>query len=125
MLVSKNILEITSGEIRVFDVGQQLAEVEPEVLSRFGVDVISAGKLLWRSTGTLETVETAQRCMIVKFLLALICAPMKKMVAGSSGKMGSPCTACLPTACTFSEATHPLADLTTPEELAIRPTTRH
>jgi len=41
----KEHLGITSGEIRVFDMGQQLAEVEPEVLSRFGVDVISLGAL--------------------------------------------------------------------------------
>lgn len=39
----KEHLGITAGEIRVFDVGQQLAEVEPELLSHFGVDVISLG----------------------------------------------------------------------------------
>ena len=37
----KEHLGIASGEIRVYDMGQQLAEIEPEVLSRFGVDVIS------------------------------------------------------------------------------------
>jgi uroporphyrinogen decarboxylase len=37
----KNYLGITSGYIRVYDIGQQLAEVETEILARFGVDVIS------------------------------------------------------------------------------------
>jgi len=39
----KKHLGITSGDLRVFDTPQQLAEVEPEILSRFGVDVISLG----------------------------------------------------------------------------------
>ncbi len=37
----KNYLGFSTGQIRVFDMGQQLAEVESEILSRFGVDVIS------------------------------------------------------------------------------------
>ncbi len=36
----KRHLGITGGETRVYDVGQQLAEVEPEILKRFHVDVI-------------------------------------------------------------------------------------
>jgi hypothetical protein len=42
----KEHLEITNGEIRIFDIGQQLAEEEPEILSWFGVDVISLGNSL-------------------------------------------------------------------------------
>jgi len=42
----KEHLGITNGGIRIFDIGQQLAEVEPEILSRFGVDVISLGNSL-------------------------------------------------------------------------------
>jgi uroporphyrinogen decarboxylase len=37
----KETLGISSGQVRVYDIGQQLAEVEPEILDRFGVDVIS------------------------------------------------------------------------------------
>lgn len=37
----KKHLGITAGQIRIADIGQQLAEVEPEILSRFGVDVVS------------------------------------------------------------------------------------
>lgn len=37
----KEYLGITSGQIRIIDMGQQLAEVELPVLERFGVDVIS------------------------------------------------------------------------------------
>jgi uroporphyrinogen decarboxylase len=37
----KEHLGITGGQVRVFDVAQQLAEVEREILTRFGVDVIA------------------------------------------------------------------------------------
>lgn len=37
----KEHLGISAGRIRVFDLEQQLAEVEPEILARFGIDVIS------------------------------------------------------------------------------------
>lgn len=37
----KEYLGLAGGKTRVFDLGQQLAEVEPEVLERFNVDVIS------------------------------------------------------------------------------------
>ncbi len=40
----KKHLGITSGEIYVYDFIQQLAIVEPEVLNRFGVDVIELGR---------------------------------------------------------------------------------
>jgi uroporphyrinogen decarboxylase len=36
----KEYLGLSPGQIRVYDMTQQLAEVEPEVLERFGVDVI-------------------------------------------------------------------------------------
>ncbi len=36
----KKHLGIESGQIRIIDIGQQLAEVELEVLERFGADVI-------------------------------------------------------------------------------------
>ena len=37
----KEYLGFSDGQLRVFDICQQLAEVESEVLTRFGVDVIS------------------------------------------------------------------------------------
>jgi len=40
----KKHLDITTGDIYVYDVPQQLAIVEPEVLDRFGVDVIELGR---------------------------------------------------------------------------------
>jgi uroporphyrinogen decarboxylase len=42
----KEHLGLTKGEIRISDMGQQLAEVEPEILSHFGVDVISLANSL-------------------------------------------------------------------------------
>lgn len=40
----KQHLGITSGNVYVYDVVQQLAIVEPEVLDRFGVDVVELGR---------------------------------------------------------------------------------
>ncbi len=40
----KKFLGITSGDIYVYDFIQQLALIEPEVLDRFGVDVIELGR---------------------------------------------------------------------------------
>ena len=40
----KQHLGITSGDVYVYDVIQQLAIVEPEVLDRFGVDVVELGR---------------------------------------------------------------------------------
>ncbi len=40
----KKHLGIATGDIYVYDVPQQLAIIEPEVLDRFGVDVIELGR---------------------------------------------------------------------------------
>ncbi len=40
----KDYLGITSGDIYVYDVIQQLAIIEPEILDRFGVDTIELGR---------------------------------------------------------------------------------
>ena len=40
----KKYLGITTGDIYVYDVVQQLAIIEPEVLERFGVDTIEMGR---------------------------------------------------------------------------------
>jgi uroporphyrinogen decarboxylase len=40
----KDYLGITSGDVYVYDVIQQLAIIEPEVLDRFGVDTIELGR---------------------------------------------------------------------------------
>jgi uroporphyrinogen decarboxylase len=40
----KKYLGITTGDIYVYDFVQQLAIIEPEVLDRFGVDVIELGR---------------------------------------------------------------------------------
>ena len=37
----KKYLGVTKGQTCVFDMGRQLAEMEPEILTRFGVDVIA------------------------------------------------------------------------------------
>lgn len=112
----KEHLGIRSGEIRVFDMGQQLAEVEPEILSRFSVDVISLTNSLgvapesWKPWKLPNGVD----CKIPAgvdirpdednggWLIWDNGMPMQRMSSGSLY---------------FSEAIHPLAGLTTSEEL--------
>jgi uroporphyrinogen decarboxylase len=113
-------LGITDGEIRVFDMGQQLAEVELEILSRFGVDVISLGNSLGDAPELWKPwkLPNGVACKIPAgvdlrpdeenggWLIWENELPMHRMVPGSLY---------------FSEAIHPLADLTTPEELLYVP----
>ena len=43
----KGYLGITGGETKVYDIMQQLARPEPEVLERFGVDVLPLSRAAW------------------------------------------------------------------------------
>ncbi len=116
----KGHLGITSGEIRVFDMGQQLAEVEPEILSRFGVDVISLGNSLseapefwkpWKLPNGVDCkipaeVDIRPDAENGGWLIWEYGLPMQRMSTGSLY---------------FSEVIHPLAGLTTSEELQYVP----
>ncbi|NTW08244.1 MAG: methyltransferase [Anaerolineaceae bacterium] len=116
----KKHLGITSGEIRVFDLGQQLAEVEPEILSRFGVDVISLGNSLG------EAPELWKPWKLPNGVDCKIPAEVDLRLDEESGgwliwENGLPMHRMAPGSLYFSEAIHPLADLTTPEELQYVP----
>ncbi len=116
----KEHLGITSGEIRVFDMGQQLAEVEPEVLSRFGVDVISLGNSLgeapelWKPWKLPNGVDC-------KIPAGVDLRPDEENGGWLIWENGIPMQRMSPGSLYFSEAIHPLADLTTPEELQYVP----
>ena len=116
----KKHLGITSGEIRVFDMGQQLAEVEPEILSRFGVDVISLGNSLgeapelWKPWKMPNGVDC-------KIPAGVDLRPDEENGGWLIWENELPMHRMAPGSLYFSEAIHPLADLTTPEELQYVP----
>jgi len=112
----KKHLGITSGEIRVFDVGQQLAEVEPEILSRFGVDVVSLvnslgeAPELWKPWQLPNGVD----CQVP---VGVDLRPDEENGGWFIYENGLPMQRMSPGNLYFCEAIHPLAGLTTPEEL--------
>lgn len=112
----KQHLGITRGEIRVYDVGQQLAEVEPEILSRFGVDVISLGEVpeFWKPWKLPNGVDC-------KIPAGVDLRPDEENGGWLIWENGMPMQRMSPGNLYFSEAIHPLAGLTTPEELQYVP----
>jgi len=116
----KKHLGITGGEIRVVDMGQQLAEVEPEILSLFGVDVISLGNSLG------EAPELWKPWKLPNGVACRIPAGVDLRPDEENGgwliwENGMPMHRMSPSSLYFSEAIHPLAGLTTPEELQYVP----
>jgi len=117
----KEYLGITKGEIRLFDMGQQLAEVESEILSRFGVDVISlensSGEALpefwkpWR-------LPNGVACQVPA---SVDLRPDEENGGWLIWENGIPTQRMSASSLYFSESFHPLADMTTPEELILIP----
>jgi len=113
----KEYLGITTGKIRVFDIGQQLAEVEPEILTRFGVDVISLGNSLreeqpgfWKPwklpDGTACQVPTG-----------VDLRPDEEKGGWLIWENGIPTQRMSADSLYFTQIFHPLAEATTPAEL--------
>ena len=116
----KAYLEIMSGEIRVFDMGQQLAEVEPEILSRFGVDVISLTNSLGEAPEFWKPWKLPNG-MDCKIPAGVDLRPDEENGGWMIWENGLPMHRMSPKALYFSEYIHPLAELTTPEELQYVP----
>ena len=116
----KEHLGITSGEIRICDMGQQLAEVEPEIMSRFGVDVISLGNSLGEAPESWKpwTLPNGVDC---KIPAGVDVRPDEENGGWLIWENGIPMQRMSPGNLYFSEAIHPLAGLTTPEELQYVP----
>lgn len=112
----KKHLGITNGEIRVFDMMQQLAEVEPEILSRFGVDVISLGNSLGEAPGLWKpwNLPNGIRCQVPA---GVDLQPDEENGGWLIRENGTVTFRMSARSLYFSEATHPLAEMTTPEEL--------
>jgi uroporphyrinogen decarboxylase len=116
----KKHLGMTGGEIRVFDLGQQLAEVEPEILSRFGVDVISLGNSLGETPEFWKPWKLPNG-MDCKIPAGVDLRPDEENGGWLIWENGLPMQRMSPGNLYFSEAIHPLAELTTPEELKYVP----
>jgi uroporphyrinogen decarboxylase len=117
----KEYLGITKGEIRLFDMGQQLAEVEPEILSRFGIDVISLGNSLgeapqefWKPWG----LPTGTACQVPA---SVDLRPDEENSGWLIWENGVPTQRMTASSLYFSEIFHPLAEMTMPEELKLIP----
>jgi len=113
----KEHLGITKGEIRIFDIGQQLAEVEPEILSRFGVDVISMVNSLGEATS-----ECWKPWKLPNGTPCQIPANLDLRSDEENGgwliwEHGVPTRRMSASSLYFSEVFHPLAEMTSPEEL--------
>ena len=117
----KAYLGITGGEIRVFDIGQQLAEVELEILTRFGVDVIS----LENSLGEVQPgywkpwrLPDGTACQVPA---GVDLRPDEESGGWLIWENGIPKQRMSASSLYFSEEFHPLAEMTTPEELKLFP----
>ena len=116
----KKHLGITNGEIRVVDMGQQLAEVEPEILSRFGVDVISSGNSLGEAAELWKPWKLPNG-VDCKIPAGVDLRPDEENGGWLIWENGMPMHRMSPSSLYFSEAIHLLAGLTTPEELQYVP----
>ena len=117
----KEYLGITKGEIRVFDMEQQLAEVEPEILSRFGVDVISLGNSLGEHPpGSWKPwkLPDGRACQIPA---SVDNRPDEENGGWLIWEYGMPVKRMSPGSLYFSEIVHLLAGMTTSQELELVP----
>ncbi len=117
----KEYLGVTTGEIRVFDIEQQLAEVETEILSRFGVDVISLGNSLGEyPPGSWKpwNLPDGRACQIPA---SMDIRPDEENGGWLIWEYGIPVKRMSPGSLYFSEIVHLLAGMTTSEELELVP----
>jgi uroporphyrinogen decarboxylase len=110
-----------NGETRVFDMGQQLAEVEPEILSRFGVDVVSLGNSLGEAPPEFWKLWKLPNGVDCKIPAGVDLRPDEENGGWLIWENGMPMHRMSATSLYFSEAIHPLAGLTTAEELQYVP----
>ena len=113
----KEHLGITSGEIRVFDMGQQLAEVEPEILSRFGVDVVSLGNSLGEFPPEYWKPWRLPNGVACQIPASVDLRPDEENGGWQIWEDSIPMQRMSASSLYFSETIHPLAGMTTVEEL--------
>jgi uroporphyrinogen decarboxylase len=117
----KEHLGYSSGELRIFDMSQQLAEVEPEILSRFGVDVVSLGNSLGEAPPEFWKPWKLPNGVDCKIPASLDVRPDEENGGWLIWENGMPSQRMSASSLYFSESFHPLAEMTTPEELKLVP----
>jgi len=117
----KEYLGMTSGQIRVFDIGQQLAEVEPELLNRFGVDVISLENTLGEEIPGFWKPWTLPNGIPCQIPAGIEIRPDEENGGWLIWENGMPSQRMSDSSLYFTQIFHPLAELTTPEELQAVP----
>jgi len=110
-----------NGETRIFDMGQQLAEVEPEILSRFGVDVISLGNSLGQAPPEFWKPWKLPNGLACQIPASVDLRPDEENGGWLIWEYGIPTQRMSASSLYFSEVFHPLAEMTTPEELKLFP----
>jgi uroporphyrinogen decarboxylase len=117
----KEHLGYSSGELRIFDMAQQLAEVEPEILSRFGVDVISLGNSLGEAPSEFWKPWVLPNQIPCRIPASIDVRPDEDNGGWLLWEYGIPMQRMSASSLYFSEIFHPLAEATTPEELKLFP----
>jgi uroporphyrinogen decarboxylase len=117
----KEYLGLTNGEVRVFDMAQQLAEVEPEILTRFGVDVISLTNTLGKASPGHWKPWNLPNGVACQIPASLDVRLDEERGDWSIWENGIPIQRMSASSLYFSESFHPLAGLTTPDELKLIP----
>ena len=117
----KDHLGITSGQIRVFDIGQQLAEVELEILSRFGVDVISLENSLGEEQPGFWKPWQLPNGVDCQIPAGIDLRPDEDNGGWLIWENGVPSQRMSPTSLYFTQIFHPLSALTKLEELQAVP----
>jgi uroporphyrinogen decarboxylase len=117
----KQHLGIAEGETRLFDVLQQLAEVEPDILSRFGVDVISLGNSLGQLPAEFWKPWRLPDGTTCQIPASVDIYPDEENGGWLIREYGIPFQRMSLNSIYFSEVFHPLAEMTSAEELKLVP----
>ena len=113
----KEHLGVTKGQTRVFDMEQQLAEVEPEILTRFGVDVIALENSMGETQPGLWKPWKLPDGTACQVPASVDLKPDTENGGWLIWENGIPTLRMSASSFYFSESFHPLAEMTSPEEL--------
>jgi uroporphyrinogen decarboxylase len=114
-------LGLPTGQIRVFDIGQQLAEVAPALLARFGADVISLENSMGAAQPGLWKPWTLPNGVPCQVPAGIDLRPDRAQGGWHIWENGLPVQRMSESSLYFTQINHPLAGLSTPEELLAVP----